>query len=380
MRFFLDFKQRFLEKGLIPLEPIKDAYHKVACMDEEGYKYYLCYHGAVGDKRTKQFDKWSKNNPFKPYNMRLFAETVQENVKILSTDEELREATNKNVHFICPNCKKEYTKKWCHWIAQPVNQHFCRKCSILIGGEKRKYAYAEIEQIFCEKGFELLESKENFDCGGGHLRMHCQDNEGYEYAISLNSLNAGNSGNNKFSSTNPYAVSNLQKACADNALQLKILRQNILEKGNRKTSFSVQCRCGNIFEAEPNEILTLNRYRCRVCTKRESRLELLTREWLEEKQIPYQTQYRFPDCKYKRSLPFDFYCEWENNIILIEPDGGQHYYITQWSDEQDLAEQKIRDNIKTQYCKDHGYTLLRIPFWLYNSGNYKIKLQKTFFG
>ena len=131
---------------------------------------------------------------------------------------------------------------------------------------------------------------------------------------------------------------------------------------------------------EANEILNLNRYRCPICSKRESRLELLTREWLEDNQIPFKAQYRFSDCKYKRSLPFDFYCKWENNVILIEPDGGQHYYITQWTDEEDLKEQKIRDSIKTQYCKDHGYVLLRLPFWLYNSGTYKDKLQKTFFG
>lgn len=376
----LDFEKKFLEKGLTPLEIIKDAYYKVDCIDSEGYKYYLCYHGAVADKRTKRFDRWNKNNPFKPYNMRLFASKVQENVQILSTDKELKEATIKKVRFICPKCGQEYSKKWCHWIGQPLNQHFCSKCSFALGGEERKYSYSDIKQIFNSNGFDLLESKEDFNCDGGHARLYCKDREGYEYAISLNSLNSGNSGNNKFSSTNPYAIKNLQKACDENELQLKIIGQNYCKEKIRKTSFSVRCRCGRIFEVEANEILALNRYRCPVCSKKESRLELLTREWLEKNHISYQAQYRFSDCKYKRSLPFDFYCEWKDKIILIEPDGGQHYYITQWTNEEDLKEQRIRDNIKTEYCKQHGYILLRIPFWLYNSGSYKDKLQKTFFG
>lgn len=376
----LDFKKKFLEKGLTPLGTIKDAYCKVDCVDNEGYKYYLDYHGAVADKRTKQFDRWNKNNPFKPYNMRLFANKVQENVKILSTDEELKEATTRKIKFVCPKCNKEYEKKWCHWIAQPLNQHFCPQCSFDIAAKDRSYTYEEIKQIFNNKNFELLESQENFNCDGGHARLHCKDNDDYEYAISLNSLNFGNNGSNKFSSTNPYALSNLQKACDNNGLQLKIIKQKYCKEENRKTSFIVRCRCGTVFEVEANEILNLNRYRCPICSKRESRLELLTREWLEKNKIPFQAQYRFSDCRYKKPLPFDFYCEWENNIVLIESDGCQHYYVTQWASEEFLKEQKIRDDIKTQYCKDHGYTLLRLPFWLYNSGTYKDKLQKTFFG
>lgn len=88
-----NFKEKFIEKGLTPLEIIIDAKHKVKCIDREGYKYKLSYHSGVSDKRTKSFNKWDKNNPFKPYNMRLYASRVQEDCIILSTDEELKEST-----------------------------------------------------------------------------------------------------------------------------------------------------------------------------------------------------------------------------------------------------------------------------------------------
>ena len=45
-----DFREKFLEKGLTPLEEIIDAKHKVECQDSEGYKYLLSYHGAVAKK------------------------------------------------------------------------------------------------------------------------------------------------------------------------------------------------------------------------------------------------------------------------------------------------------------------------------------------
>lgn len=373
----MNYEEKFRERGLTPFEPILNHKQRVECVDKEGYKYSLSYHDHIADLRTKEFSKWSKKNPFKPYNMRLFASKLQSNVQILSSDEELKEATHRDVRFLCPLCGEEYEKKWCHWITQPINRHYCQKCSNAIAVENRKYSYKEIMEYFNNRGFKLLEKEENFDCGGGHRRLYCQDSEGYKYDISLNSLKSGNSGNNKFSSTNPYAVYNLQKSCDDNDLQLKIVEQ-IANSVDSRSCFIVRCRCGNLYNVEPYEILSLNRYRCLACSKKESRLELLTREWLEKNNIVFQAQYRFPDCKHKRSLPFDFRCDWKGRIILLELDGGQHYYITQWTDENDLKDQQMRDKIKNDYAKEKGYTLIRIPFWLFNSGSYVQKLEKIF--
>ena len=373
----MDFKQKFLEKGLTPLEEIRDAYHKVACIDSEGYKYYLCYHGAVGDKRTKHFDRWSKQNPFKPYNMRLFANRVQENVKILSADEELQQSTTGKIRFVCPHCGKEYKKKWCHWIAQPKNKHFCPKCSSKLAGNERRRTQKELTQEYMNYGYILLSPYEEYIKGGNSARLFCIDADGYKFATSINSLANGNSGTNKFSSTNPFALENFQKWCDDNNTGLKIIEQI---SGARRLCYNIQCSCGNNYFAEPNQVITLERRRCPVCSQKESRFELKTKEWLEQNNIPFIQEYRFEDCRNKRSLPFDFRCDWHDKVVLIEVDGGQHYYVTQWTDENDLKEQKVRDKIKTQYCKSHGYVLLRIPFWLYNSGTYRNKLQETFFG
>lgn len=243
-----DFAVKFKEKGLIPLEEIKDAKHKVECIDAEGYKYKLSYRGAVSDKRTKHFNKWDKNNPFKPYNMRLYASRVQCNCEILSSDEELFEATTKRLKFKCPDCGKEFTKKWCHWIAMPLNRHVCPAC-------------------------------------------------------------------------NDKSVSSGK-----------------------------------------------------------SQISLLTIDWLDEHNIKYEQEHTFPDCKNIKSLRFDFYIEWNGSIVLIEADGSQHYYTSGWTSKEKLSYNQNCDKIKENYCKNKGYILLRIPYWLYRNNKYKELLNKTFFG
>lgn len=374
----IDYIQKFIERGVYPLvDSIKDAYQKVPCIDKDGYKYFLSYHSNVSDKRTIFFNKWDKRSPFKAYNMRLYASRVQENVQIVSTDDELFHATNNKIKFICPNCGEVYEKKWCHWIAQPDNQHFCRKCSDKISVERRKYSYEEIFLKFQQKNFILLESKNGFDCGGGRKRLLCKDNDGYLYGISLNSLVNGNKKTNKFSKTNPYVVLNFQKWCDDNNIPLKINNQNIFE--NDRSNFTITCSCGNLYEAEAFEVMTLKRRRCPICSKKESRLELLTREWLEANNIEFKAQYRFSDCKNERSLPFDFYCVYDGQVILIEVDGGQHFHVTQWTNEEALKQQKIRDKIKTDYATQKGYKLLRLPFWEFDNETYTNHLNKTFF-
>ena len=56
--------------------------------------------------------RWSKNNPYKVYNMKLIASRKQKGCKILSNDEDLINSTNVKIVFICPNCGRIYKKKW----------------------------------------------------------------------------------------------------------------------------------------------------------------------------------------------------------------------------------------------------------------------------
>lgn len=87
---------------------------------------------------------------------------------------------------------------------------------------------------------------------------------------------------------------------------------------------------------------------------------------LKRLKVKYTKEHRFPDCKLKRSLPFDFYLPLHD--ICIEYDGIQHaksskfhQWMTESQAESRFEQQKQRDAIKTTYCKDNNIPLLRIP-------------------
>ena len=62
-------------------------------------------------------------------------------------------------------------------------------------------------------------------------------------------------------------------------------------------------------------------------------------------------------------MPFDFYLPQYN--ICIEYDGEFHYKMIMEYDE--FINQKIRDTIKTVYCKENNIKLIRIPYWEFNN-------------
>jgi very-short-patch-repair endonuclease len=70
------------------------------------------------------------------------------------------------------------------------------------------------------------------------------------------------------------------------------------------------------------------------------------------------------NCRNKKPLPFDFYLPELN--ICIEYDGIQHYKT--WKGKQadlyivNLQKTKQHDLIKTNFCKDNGIRLIRIPY------------------
>lgn len=98
---------------------------------------------------------------------------------------------------------------------------------------------------------------------------------------------------------------------------------------------------------------------CPFCNK--SRSEKYIETQLIIKNISFETQKRFKDCKNKIALPFDFYLPKYN--ICIEYDGTHHYEIKRTHGGFDrLVQQRENDNIKTKYCKDNNITLYRIKY------------------
>lgn len=83
-----------------------------------------------------------------------------------------------------------------------------------------------------------------------------------------------------------------------------------------------------------------------------------------KKGITFEREKTFEDLIYKKRLRIDFYLPELNKAI--EVDGAQHTKPIAFSKHSDpykvLEENKIRDKIKNDYCKENNIPLLRIPY------------------
>ncbi len=126
--------------------------------------------------------------------------------------------------------------------------------------------------------------------------------------------------------------------------------------------------CNHEWETPVNSVLSGRG--CPKCNRSHGELEI--EKVLNNIGAEYKAEHRFNDCKDERTLPFDFYIESSNTCI--EYDGEQHFkpvrFNKNMTDEQ--AKNKFestqhRDRIKTNYCKDKGIKLIRIPYTEFNN-------------
>lgn len=108
---------------------------------------------------------------------------------------------------------------------------------------------------------------------------------------------------------------------------------------------------------------------------RASRGEIKIEEILQEAGLNFKEEYIFPDLVSSsgRPLRFDFAVFDDDGEIdfLIEFQGIQHYEPkSKFGGAKGLHRQKFNDQQKRQYCLQHGYTLVTIPYWEEQFVNY----------
>lgn len=131
--------------------------------------------------------------------------------------------------------------------------------------------------------------------------------------------------------------------------------------------------CGEIFTTSYYAFTHRGGQLCPKCSQNISRGEFAIKKYLQDKNIHFDMQHRFDDCRTKVPLPFDFYIPDLNTCI--EYDGAGHYKpiprggATELEAKEDLNSIKQRDKIKTNYCNNHNINLIRIPYWDYDNIN-----------
>ena len=88
--------------------------------------------------------------------------------------------------------------------------------------------------------------------------------------------------------------------------------------------------------------------------------------YLESKNIGYEKQKSFDGCVYVNKMQYDFFIPSKN--ICIEYDGVQHFKpIEYFGGDKNFKSQLIKDKIKSDFCKNNGIKLIRIPYYEYKN-------------
>lgn len=126
---------------------------------------------------------------------------------------------------------------------------------------------------------------------------------------------------------------------------------------NSKSKVIITCKTHGDFLQTPRNHMVGNG--CPSC--KTSKGENYIRDFLKNNKIKFEPQKKFPGCRYKNLLSFDFYLT--NLNACIEYDGEQHYKpIKGRGGEVAYKEIKKRDSIKTKFCKQNSIPLLRIKY------------------
>lgn len=225
----------------------------------------------------------------------------------------------------------------------------CPYCS-----NRAKYTYDEVKEYIELFGYELL-SKEYIGVGD-KLLVKCPNKHKWEVRFG-DFKNKGIrcsycEGNHLYSYE--YIKEYLE------TFDYKLLSEKYV---NSKEKLKIECPNGHTYNVKFNVF----QQGCRCPHCKESKGEKSIREYLENNNIEYIGQYRFEDCKFYKSLPFDFYLPCYNTII--EFDGEQHYKPIDFMGKGEeyalnlFINRIICDTIKNEYCKRNNIKLIRIPYW-----------------
>lgn len=162
----------------------------------------------------------------------------------------------------------------------------------------------------------------------------------------------------------------------------KLTVEKFLGFQNHRSMWECRCECGNTINL-PSSALSQHKNLSCGCVQSKAEYEL--EKYLHEKNILFETQYKFKDCKFKNALPFDFaifHPENKKLLFLIELHGEQHYYPFTFCGEpenvkkENLIHRQFLDNIKESYCNQNHIPLLIVRF---SNFNVKEKIVDTFY-
>lgn len=229
-------------------------------------------------------------------------------------------------------------------------------------GRKRKKQPAHNRKDLTNQKFGKLTALYPIE-GTSPLKWHCICDCGQEVDRYASSLSQG-----KTFSCGCYLNEIKKDIIGEKFGKLTVIKRvdnYISPKGQNQIMYECQCDCGNITIVASSSLKSGATQSC-GCIR--SKGEEILEKILIELNIKYQREYRFVDCKDKKSLPFDFaiFNDNEEILFLIELNGKQHYEPRFGNSPQESQDNLIytqnHDNIKMKYCQENNIDLLIIHY------------------
>ncbi len=236
--------------------------------------------------------------------------------------------------------------------------------------DTRNHFFLEnFQLLLIKQGFEFIRVDMNQEVSD-RRKVLANDNKGNKYLISSDEIQA-HKRPKAFDTSNPYTIENIEKWCMKNRpdyglcegqsytnarTSLKWFYKGVLPKGySPKFNMSL-----DNFKNKGKEHPAIST----------SRAERMIAKVLSQLQIPYKTQVRLEDCKFKLPLPFDFviFMDFEDislhvnrskfqSIQLLIEYNGIHHKKPIYGEESLKLTQK-RDKIKKDFCKSKDLDLI----------------------
>lgn len=347
-------KNVFEERGYTLLSTEYNSYKdKLDFMDGEGYIYRMGF--TIFRTSERKLHKFHTNNIHTLHNLKLWMTKNNMNIEILTT--EYKRNSQKLLLKTKEGCLAystldKLTQGNTPYIFDKRNEHTIHNIKIWVKNNSPTielisdvyFDNTSMLKFKCKKENcnELFES--SWNCvSSGRKCPYCAGKR------------AGKS--NSFVSKNPHI---LKEWHPDKNKKLDL---HSLTYGSRKLAWWVCSKCGHEWETAIKE-RSMGRG-CPICNV--SYGENMVFNILNSYEVGISPQHKFKGCTYIGQLRFDFYIP--SHRVAIEVQGRQHYMPIDFSgrgEESALTqfeEQKIKDQIKRDYCKNNDIKLIEIPYW-----------------
>lgn len=193
----------------------------------------------------------------------------------------------------------------------------------------------------------------------------CQCDCGNEVVVRGSSLRKGETGSCGCLHKEIVAKTHIKDLVGQRFGKLTVIERNSSDKNGHATWWC-HCDCGSIISVLGTNLLKQNTQSCGCIN---SYGEEVIAKILSSQNLSFEREFSFNDLLGDSGFPLRFDFKIDN--ILIEFQGRQHYEAESfYGGIKGLQLQQKYDNMKRQYCKEHGLILIEIPYYDIDKINY----------